>query len=396
MMHAKKQWDLPFFEWHHVELANDLHDWINLQVVNDKDEYVACREWVTLLADGQWLRYCIEEKYGGIFTNLDSRSLLLIREILSQYSCLADFAFAMQGLGSGAITLAGNRHQKQSYLTDVGNGLKIGAFALSETEAGSDVSNMSTTATKTTSGFVLNGHKTWISNAGLANFYVVFAKTEPTAGKNGISAFIVDANTSGLDDSERISVMSPHPIGKLIFTDCHIPESALLGNINEGFILAMKTLDIFRVTVAGAALGMARRAFQEALSHAKKRVLFGKHLSDFQLTQARLAEMATLIDAAALLTYRAGWLKDSYESSNSNGDHSKYFSLTTAMAKWSATENAQKVIDIALQIHGAQGVVIGQKIESLYRDIRALRIYEGSSEIQQIIVGKSLVEANVL
>ena len=382
-------WSLPFFEAHHRQLAIDLDAWLQQQDVDEHDDRAACKEWVRRLGEAGWLRYCVPAALGGALAQLDSRALVVMRETLSRYSPLADFAFAMQGLGSGAITLAGSPAQQQRYLPAVAAGQMIAAFALSEPQAGSDVAGMQTQATPQLEGFVLNGEKTWISNGGLANFYVVFAKTDASAGARGISAFIVDAPHAGLNDSHHLQVMSPHPLASLRFEQCVLNADALLGELNGGFKLAMRTLDIFRASVAAAALGMARRALQEAVHHAKERRMFGQTLADFQLTQARLGDMAALMDAAALLTYRAAWLRDTH---GSDGAHAAAYTQAAAMAKLSATENASKVIDMALQMHGGTGVLVGHKLESLYRDIRSLRIYEGASEVQQLIIGKSVLK----
>jgi len=295
----------------------------------------------------------------------------------------------MQGLGSGAITLAGTPEQQSRYLGAVGKGEKIAAFALSEPEAGSDVAAMAMRAEPTADGWRLDGSKTWISNGGIADFYCVFAKTDPAGGTRGITVFIVDATTPGLDTSEHIDVMAPHPLATLRFDDCVVPRGAQLGELNGGFKLAMRTLDIFRASVAGAALGMGRRALAEAISHAKNRHMFGQTLADFQLTQAKLGEMAALIDGAALLTYRAAWMRD--EAEQRGGAPVGDVSAAAAMAKMAATENASRVIDMALQMHGGLGVKVGTKIEALYRDIRSLRIYEGATEVQQLIIGKSVL-----
>ena len=378
---------LPFFGAEHQTLATALADWSGAQSVDEADDRRACREWVRRLGDGGWLRYCVPADFGGALPKLDSRALVILRETLAFYSPLADFAFAMQGLGSGAITLAGTPAQQAKYLSAVASGDKIAAFALSEPDAGSDVAAMQTAAHYAASiaETTLNGTKTWISNGDLADFYCVFAKTDMAAGSRGISAFIVDAGTPGLNSAEHIHVMAPHPLATLRFTDCKLPAGALLGERNKGFHLAMQTLDIFRASVAGAALGMARRAMAEAVAHAKRRKMFGQTLADFQLTQAKLGEMAALIDAAALLTYRAAWMRDT------DTDMARY-SAAAAMAKMAATENAQRVIDMALQMHGGLGVQVGTKVESLYRDIRSLRIYEGATEVQQLIIGKSVLK----
>ncbi|MGH8848122.1 MAG: acyl-CoA dehydrogenase family protein, partial [Polaromonas sp.] len=318
------------------------------------------------------------------------------RETLAFHSPLADFAFAMQGLGSGAITLAGTPAQQAAYLPLVARGEKIAAFALSEPDAGSDVGAMKTTATHAQDGWTINGSKTWISNGGIADFYVTFAKTDPGAGTRGITAFIVDAATKGLDCSEHIAVMAPHPLATLKFTHCKLASTAQLGTLYGGFKLAMQTLDIFRASVAGAALGMARRALAEAVSFSKERKMFGQTLADFQLTQAKLGEMAALVDAAALLTYRAAWMRDESERLGHaalEAEERRDRSVAAAMAKMTATENAQRVIDMALQMHGGLGVKVGTKVESLYRDIRSLRIYEGATEVQQLIIGKAVLQS---
>ena len=387
---------LPFFDPAHRDIAARLPDWANAQGVDELDDRAACRDWVRRLGEGGWLRYCVAAEHGGALPELDSRALVVLRETLAFYSPLADFAFAMQGLGSGAISLAGTPAQQAAYLPAVASGAKIAAFALSEPEAGSDVAAMQLIAIQDDStpadgqkgsNFRLNGRKTWISNGGLADFYCVFAKTEPEAGSRGISAFIVERGTPGLDDSHAIAVMAPHPLAELVFADCRVSASQRLGDWNGGFKLAMRTLDIFRASVAGAALGMARRALAEAVHHARGRRMFGRTLADFQLTQAKLGEMAALIDAGALLTYRAAWLRDTAQGSE------RERSAAAAMAKMVATENAQRVIDMALQMHGGLGVKVGCKVESLYRDIRALRIYEGATEVQQLIIGKTCLSS---
>ena len=386
---------LPFFDPAHRDIAARLPDWANAQGVDELDDRAACRDWVRRLGEGGWLRYCVAAEHGGALPELDSRALVVLRETLAFYSPLADFAFAMQGLGSGAISLAGTPAQQAAYLPAVASGAKIAAFALSEPEAGSDVAAMQLIAIQDDStpadgqkgsNFRLNGRKTWISNGGLADFYCVFAKTDPQGGSRGISAFVVDASTPGLDASRAIHVMAPHPLAMLVFDGCRVPAGALLGEVNGGFKLAMQTLDIFRASVAAAALGMARRALAEAVDWARKRRMFGQTLADFQLTQARIGEMAALIDAGALLTYRAAWMRDLGSGS------ARERSVAAAAAKMTATENAQRVIDMALQMHGGRGVEVGAKVESLYRDIRSLRIYEGATEVQQLIIGKAVLQ----
>ncbi len=375
--------ELPFFDDVHRQLGRELHEWASAQQVDEADDRAACREWVRRLGAAGWLRYCVPAAFGGALEKLDSRALVVVRETLAFHSPLADFAFAMQGLGSGAITLAGTPAQQQRYLPAVASGGKIAAFALSEADAGSDAGAMKTRATATaTGGWHLDGSKTWISNGGIADFYCVFAKTDEQAGTRGITAFLVDAGSKGLDDSQHIRVMAPHPLATLVFSGCALDALAQLGALNGGFRLAMQTLDIFRASVAGAALGFARRALHEAVTHSRQRPMFGQMLSDFQLTQAKLGEMAALIDAGALLTYRAAWLRDVKQVRTT---------AEAAMAKMAATENAQRVIDMALQMHGGLGVKVGTRVESLYRDIRSLRIYEGATEVQQLIIGKSVL-----
>lgn len=383
MTPSVKHLGLPFFDDAHRQLAPAVATWAAAQTIDEHDDRAACRQWVRQLGDAGWLRYCVPAAHGGALPQLDSRALVLLRETLAFYSPLADFAFAMQGLGSGAITLGGNAATQAAYLPAVARGDKIAAFALSEPDAGSDAGAMATTAEVSGSQVTLNGCKTWISNGGIADFYCVFAKTDPAAGTRGVSAYVVDATTPGLDASESIQVMAPHPLATLRFQDCRVPLEAQLGPTHGGFKLAMQTLDIFRASVAGAALGFARRALAEAVHHARQRRMFGQTLADFQITQAKLGDMAALIDSAALLTYRTAWLRD-VQSARTTTE--------AAMAKMVATENAQRVIDMALQMHGGLGVKVGTRVESLYRDIRSLRIYEGATEVQQLIIGKSVLQ----
>lgn len=385
MTPPQAQWELPFFGEHHRALALGLADWAGGQQVDESDDRRACRDWVARLGAAGWLRYCVPAAHGGALDKLDSRALVILRETLAFHSPLADFAFAMQGLGSGSITLGGSAAQREQRLPAVASGQQIAAFALSEPDAGSDVAGMQTTAHAVDGGWLLNGSKTWISNGGLADFYVVFAKTTPDAGARGISAFVVPADATGLDTSAHIDVMAPHPLATLRFNQCRVGGDALIGSVDGGFKLAMQTLDIFRASVAAAALGMARRAFAEAVAHAKTRRMFGQHLGDFQLTQARLGEMGALIDAAAMLTYRAAWMRD---ESPTQGAGTPAYTAAAAAAKLTATENAQKVIDMAVQMFGGRGVRVGEVVEHLYRDIRSLRIYEGASEVQLLILGK--------
>jgi acyl-CoA dehydrogenase len=386
---------LPFFEPQHREIANCLADWLPKQAIDESDDRAACQAWVKLLGANQWLKYCVPAAQGGAFDKIDSRALVLLRENLAFHSALADFAFAMQGLGSGAISLAGSPELQAHYLPAVARGEKIAAFALSEPEAGSDVSAMNCIAnyvnnTPAVGIFSLFGEKTWISNGGLADFYCVFAKSSPERGTGNISAFVVNANSKGLDATEHLEVMAPHPLATLKFNQCEVPHTALLGDENSGFKLAMATLDIFRPSVAAAALGFARRALHEAKAYAQQRKMFGKTLAEQQLTQAKLGEMAALIDAGAVLTYRAAWMRD--VALPSNQASREEYTAAAAMAKMVATENASRVIDMALQMHGGMGVKVGTPIEALYRDIRALRIYEGATEVQQLILGKSVLQ----
>jgi acyl-CoA dehydrogenase len=377
----------PFFEDRHRQLASALQAWASEHLVDgtEPDSTAAldeaCRGLVRLLGQAGWLRHCVPAK-GAAAGAFDARAICLLRETLARHHGLADFAFAMQGLGSGAISLEGSDAQRQRYLEAVAQGTAIAAFALSEPEAGSDVAAMQCSARADGDGYILDGEKTWISNGGIADFYVVFAKTDAQAGSRGISAFIVDADTPGLEIAERIDVIAPHPLARLRFNGCRVGPQALLGRVGEGFKLAMRTLDIFRTSVGAAALGFARHAYAEALDRALQRKMFGGHLSDFQITQQKLAEMATAIDASALLVYRAAWMRD-------RGDN---VTRAAAMAKLTATESAQQVIDMAVQMHGGLGVRSGSPVEKLYREIRALRIYEGATEVQQLIIGRDVIK----
>ncbi|MES2759164.1 MAG: acyl-CoA dehydrogenase family protein [Pseudomonadota bacterium] len=374
----------PFLEPRHRELALSLDAWAaqNIDQQHGHDVDAACRALVRQLGDAGWLRYAIGgTAYGASSDAIDTRAVCLIRETLARHSGLADFAFAMQGLGSGAITLFGSEQNKQQYLTRVGRGDAISAFALSEPDAGSDVAAMQCAAVLDGDHYVLNGEKTWISNGGIADLYVVFARTGEAPGARGISAFIVDAGLPGFEIAERIDVIAPHPLARLKFTDCRVPVANRLGEAGKGFKVAMATLDIFRTSVAAAALGFARRALDEALARTTSRKMFGKTLADFQLTQAKLAQMATGIDAAALLTYRAAWQRD----------QGQRVTKEAAMAKLTATETAQQVIDAAVQMFGGLGVVSEQPVERLYREIRSLRIYEGATEVQQLIIARELL-----
>ena len=377
--------DWPFFNPQHAQLARDLEAWASAHIAqtHSHDVDAECQALVRSLGHAGWLKYAIGGLASGAASEvMDTRSICIIRETLARHSGLADFAFAMQGLGSGAISLAGSPEQQQRYLPKVAQGQAIAAFALSEPEAGSDVAAMQCTATVEGGFAVLNGCKTWISNGGIADFYVVFARSGEAPGARGISAFILDADTPGLSIAERIEVIAPHPLATLRFTECRVPLSQRIGAPGEGFKVAMRTLDVFRTSVAAAALGFARRAFDEALQRATQRKMFNQTLADFQLTQAKLAQMATTIDASALLTYRAAWLRD----------QGKSVTKEAAMAKMTATEGAQQVIDAAVQIWGGMGVVSGHIVERLYREIRSLRIYEGATEVQQLIIARELLK----
>jgi acyl-CoA dehydrogenase len=384
--------DWPFFEKHHRELATAVTAWLHtLPVANSVEEAgpasadVACREWVRRLGVAGYLRYCVPSAWGGALETMESRSLCVLRESLAQHDALADFAFAMQGLGSGAISLGGSDKLRAEWLPRVARGDAIAAFALSEPEAGSDAAALRTSATRAQDGWRIDGTKTWISNGGIADFYCVFARTDDSApAAKGISAFLVASDTPSLEIAERIGVMSPHPLATLRFSSCIVPDSNRLGGEREGFALAMRTLDIFRVSVGAAATGFARRAFGEALQQAANRAMFGATLGAQPLAQAMLGDMATDVDAAALLTYRAAWQRDTMPGRMTG---------VAAMAKLGATELAQRVIDCALQLHGARGVRVGEIVERLYRDIRALRIYEGATEVQRMLVGREMLKA---
>lgn len=383
--------DWPFFEPRHRELAQALNAWAAERIPQDHghDVDAECRALVKSLGADGWLRYAIAgTAEGGAGETIDTRAICLIRETLARHSGLADFAFAMQGLGSGAISLQGTPEQRRKYLTRVAAGEAISAFALSEPDAGSDVAAMACAARAESDAqgdyYLLDGEKTWISNGGIADFYVVFARTGEAPGARGISAFIVEADTPGFEIAERIDVIAPHPLARLRFAACRIPATQRVGVAGEGFKVAMRTLDVFRTSVAAAALGFARRALDEALRHATTRRMFKGVLADFQLTQAKLAQMATAIDSAALLTYRAAWQRDQGQG----------VTREAAMAKMTATENAQQVIDAAVQMFGALGVVSAQPVERLYREIRALRIYEGATEVQQLIIARELLRGS--
>lgn len=374
----------PFFDAPHAAFADALERWAAGALANRAHDDVdaTCRALVRELGTDGWLRHAVAGTvHGGARDVIDTRTICLAREILARHDGLADFAFAMQGLGSGAISLAGTDAQRAAYLPRVAAGTAIAAFALSEPQSGSDAAALQCAARLDGDSYVLDGEKTWISNGGIADFYVVFARTGEAPGARGISAFIVDADSPGLHIAERLHVMAPHPLARLVFSGCRVPVSQRIGAAGEGFKIAMRTLDVFRTSVAAAALGFARRALDEALERATSRPMFGGLLADLPLTQANLAQMAMRVDSAALLTYRAAWQRDQGEP----------VTREAAMAKYVATENAQQVIDMAVQLWGGAGVAQGVVVERLYREIRALRIYEGASEVQQLIIAREML-----
>ena len=373
--------DWPFFEDRHRALAAGLDAWAvkHLADVDHRDTDAACRNIVTALGDGGWL-----ELSGAMDGQLDVRSLCIIRETLARHDGLADFCFAMQGLGSGAISLFGTDAQKAEWLPKTRAGKAISAFALTEPQSGSDVANSTMTATRDGAGYILNGEKTWISNGGIADVYTVFARTGEGEGAKGLSAFIVPAQTAGLRVAKRLQTIAPHPLATLSFEDCRIPARAMLDAPGAGFRIAMSVLDVFRSTVAAAALGFARRALDEAVERVSTRHVQGAPLADLQMVQGHIADMAVDVDASALLIYRAAWTKDS---------GAPRVTREAAMAKLFATDRAQVVIDKAVQLHGGDGVRSGMMVESLYREIRALRIYEGASDVQRVIIARQTMGA---
>ena len=378
------QW--PFFDESHAAFYDGMDAWAdgNLADVDHDDVDNACRSIAERLGESGLLMHTAVDP-AAENQRLDVRQLCLSREILARHDGLADFVFAMQGLGTGALSLFGSDAQKSQWLEKTRRGQALSAFALSEPRSGSDVANMDMTAFETPDGYILNGEKTWISNGGIADIYTVFARTGEAPGAKGISAFLVPANTEGLDVVERLEVVAPHPLARLSFKDCRIPASALIGKAGDGFKIAMSVLDTFRPTVGAAALGFARRALDETVSRAASRQLFGAALSELQMVQGHIADMALDVDAAALLIYRAAWAKDMGAAR---------ITREAAMAKLYATDRAQSVIDKAVQIHGGEGVRKGHIVESLYREIRALRIYEGASDVQKVIIARqALAEA---
>ncbi|OED46136.1 acyl-CoA dehydrogenase [Rhodobacteraceae bacterium (ex Bugula neritina AB1)] len=372
----------PFFEERHRALAEELEAWAAAQLagLDHSDTDAACRTLVAALGAGGWTQH------SGAMAGepLDVRTLCLIRETLARHDGLADFAFAMQGLGTGAISLFGTEAQQQEWLPLTRAGKAISAFALTEPQSGSDVANSTMTAALDGGSYVLNGEKTWISNGGIADVYTLFARTGEAPGAKGLSAFVVPAGLPGFEVTERLETIAPHPLATLRFSDCRIPKSALLGQPGQGFKIAMSVLDVFRSTVAAAALGFARRALDEALARVTARQVQGAPLFDLQMVQGHIADMALDVDASALLVYRAAWAKDSGAAR---------VTREAAMAKLFSTDQAQAVIDRAVQLHGGDGVRRGQKVEELYRDIRALRIYEGASDVQRVVIARQAMGA---
>ncbi|WP_116366079.1 acyl-CoA dehydrogenase family protein [Parahaliea mediterranea] len=388
-MSDKGYLDWPFLDASHRELEAAVDRWAaehlpSLTVNEHHDLDGTCIHLVKAMGEAGITGYAVPASGGGTLDTLSVRSLCLIRETLARHHALADFAFAMQGLGSGPISLFGSSAQKERFLPDIAAGRKLSAFALSEPDAGSDVAAMACTATRDGDDYILNGEKTWISNGGIADFYTVFARTGEAPGAKGISCFIVEADAPGFEIAERIDLVAPHPLATLRFTDCRVSASQRIGEAGRGFGIAMGTLDVFRSTVAAAALGMARRALDETLSHISNRKAFGGTLADLQLVQGKVGEMALAIDSSALLVYRSAWTRDCVADR---------VTREAAMAKLHATESAQQVIDAAVQLHGGHGVRRGHIVESLYRDIRALRIYEGASEVQQTIIARQAMAA---
>lgn len=376
----------PFFEPRHRDLATRLSAWAADGVhegdhTDDVDD--ACRKLVRDLGEAGWLRHAVPAAYGGVNETIQARDLCLIRDTLARKDGLADFAFAMQGLGTGPISLFGSEDLKRKYLPDVAAGKKIAAFAMTESQAGSDAAAIITTAERDGDSYILNGHKAYISNGGIADHYVVLARTGEAPGARGLSAFVVDfEGTPGFWIGERYKVIAPHPLGRLRFNSARVPASQMIGRPGEGFKIVMATLDLFRPSVGAAALGFARRALDESLKRARTREMFGATLGDLQLTQARLADMAVDVDAAALLIYRAAWTRDSGAARTTR---------EAAMAKLFATEAAQRVVDGAVQLFGGQGVIAPNVVERLYREVRALRIYEGASEVQKLVIARQIM-----
>ena len=384
---SARDWiEWPFFEPRHRDLSRRLDEFVEsgaLDAVDHADADASCRKLVRAMGKAGLLEAAVALP-GGDASGIDSRSACLARETLAWRDGLADFAFAMQGLGSGAVAIAGSPELRAAVLPKTRSGEWLSAFALSERDAGSDVAAMACSARLDGEHYLIDGEKTWISNGGIADVYTLFARTGEAPGARGLSAFVVFPDDPGFSIAERIDVIAPHPLATLRFDHCRVPIARRLGAPGAGFKIAMQTLDIFRASVAAAALGMACRALDESLDHARNRRMFGGALADLQLTQAALGEMATEIDAAALLTYRAAWRRDVQKLPTTR---------EAAMAKMTATESAQRVIDRAVQMFGGRGVRRGEIVESLYREIRALRIYEGATEVQKLIVARELLKS---
>jgi alkylation response protein AidB-like acyl-CoA dehydrogenase len=376
-------YSLPFFTDEHHAFAEILRSWAGDRKWDGEDEDVdrVCRRYVREFGEAGWLGYSVPAAHGGIHEHLDVRSICIARETLGYFSGLADFSFAMQGLGAGPISLFGSLELRERYLPQVARGEAIAAFAISEAEAGSDIASMKTVARLENDAWVIEGGKTWISNAGIADFYVVFARV--AGSPKDFIALVVERGDPGFSVSARIETIAPHPLGTLRFNNCIVPLNRVVGDAGRGLRVALGTLDVFRTTVGAAALGFARRALKETLDHVARREMFGGTLSDLQMTQAAIAEMATLIDASALLVYRSAWTRD-------NG--AERVTREAAMAKMNATESAQKVIDRAVQLLGGRGVVRGNPVERLYREIRSLRIYEGATEVQKLVIAGQVLK----
>lgn len=376
-----------FFDQEQLLLRGQIRSWVQKNLLSGGKKEAAteeeARQLVKQLGQEGFIAYVVSQRFGGVRDNVQARDLCLLREELARGSALADTMFAMQALGSYPITIAGSEQQKSRYLPPIARGEAIAAFALTEPQAGSDISSMETRAVRRGTEYLLTGVKRFISNAGLAQTYVVFASTDPDKKTKGISAFVVQADAPGFVFKEKTPLISPHPIGVIAFEECRVPETQLLGTEGEGLKIALTTLDTLRCTVAAAALGLAQRALEEAIKYSQQRRQFGQALAEFQGTQFKLADMATELEASRLLVYQAAWVNDHGQ---------KGLTQKSSMAKLYATEAAQRIVDQALQIHGGMGVVVGTPVEKLYRDVRALRIYEGTSEIQKIVIARSLLK----
>jgi acyl-CoA dehydrogenase len=378
--------DWPWFELEHKVLRDEVDRFAAAAlpgIIDHHDVDASCKRIVAALGDAGLGRHAVTAPFGGTRERLDVRSLCIIRETLAYHAGLADFAFAMQGLGTGPITLFGTDAQKQRYLPQVATGTALAAFALSEPEAGSDVAALACSAEADGPDHVrLNGEKTWISNGGIAERYVVFCRTGEAPGVKGLSAFVVESDAPGFTIAERLDTIAPHPLAKLRFADCRIPVSQRIGRSGEGFKIAMATLDVFRSTVGAAALGLARRALDETLERVTTRRLFGGTMAEMPAVQGHLADMGMDVDAAALMVYRAAWAKDI---------GAPRISREASLAKLVGTEAASRVIDTAVQLHGGDGVRTGAKVEELYREVRALRIYEGATDVQKVIIARQMI-----